>query len=249
MYQKLFIGNKIIKLEKTDSTNNFLQELISDNQNEAEGLVVIAKNQSSGKGQGGNVWYSEKDKNLTFSILFHPNFLVNNQFQISKSISLGIVDFLTNLGLTNVKIKWPNDIYIRDNKISGILIENSVRNNKIYNSIVGIGLNVNQTNFDSVINKATSIYNEIGDKLALNDLLDRLLFFIEKRYLMLKTNKIKIIDKDYIEHMYRFNEIKYFQTNGKEILGTIVGISSIGKIQLKIEDKIEEFDLKEINFL
>jgi BirA family biotin operon repressor/biotin-[acetyl-CoA-carboxylase] ligase len=250
MYQKLFIGNKVITLDEVDSTNIFLQQLISGNKKEVEGLVVIAKNQSYGKGRGSNLWQSEKDKNLTFSILLHPNVLVQNQFQISKVISLGIVDLLSNLGLDNVKIKWPNDIYIEDKKISGILIENAIRSNKIYHSIVGIGLNVKQTSFEPMINNPTSIYNETGSKLlSLNELLDMLLFFIEKRYLLLKTNKLKIIDEDYIQHLYRLNEIKKFLIDDKEVVGTIIGISPIGKLQLKDKNKINEYDLNQVKFL
>jgi BirA family transcriptional regulator, biotin operon repressor / biotin---[acetyl-CoA-carboxylase] ligase len=250
MYQRLFIGKKTIKLDEVDSTNNFLQQLILNNKNEIEGLVVVAKNQYSGKGLGSNSWQSEKNKNLTFSILLKLNILIKNQFIISKVISLGVLDFLNDLGINDVKIKWPNDIYVADKKIGGILIENSVRNNKIYNSIVGVGLNVNQINFDSITNSPTSIFNETGKEyLPLNELLNQLLFFIEKRYLLIKADNFDTINKDYLNNLYWYNEIRSFQIKGEKIVGFIIGIRPNGKIQLKINDKIEEFDLKEIRFL
>lgn len=249
MYQSLFIGNKIIKLDEVDSTNNFLQQLLSNNKNEIEGLVVVAANQFSGKGLGGNVWKSEKDKNLTFSVLLKPNGFIQNQFLISKVVSLGVLDFLNNLGLEKVKIKWPNDIYVADKKIAGILIENSVRNNKIYHSIVGVGLNVNQINFTSYINSPTSIFNEMGKLcLPLNETLNQLLFFIEKRYLLFKADKIELINKEYIENLYWLNELRNFKTKNNSFQGTIIGVNSIGKLQLEVGNSIKEFDLKEIEF-
>ncbi|PJA07278.1 MAG: biotin--[acetyl-CoA-carboxylase] ligase [Flavobacteriales bacterium CG_4_10_14_0_2_um_filter_32_8] len=249
MYQRLVIGNKIIKLEEVDSTNNYMQQLILNQQNEIEGLVVTTKNQTSGKGLGGNVWHSEKDKNLTFSILLKPNCSIQNQFLISKAISLGVLDFLNDLGLKNVKIKWPNDMYIADKKIAGILIENSVRNGSIYSSVVGIGLNVNQTDFKSNINFATSIYNEMGKEyFQLDELLKQLLFFIERRYILLKTEKVNVINQDYLKHLYWINELRNFKTKNGAFKGSIVGINSIGKLQIKKSNSINEFDLKEIEF-
>lgn len=248
MYQRLFIGNKIVKLKEIDSTNSHIKKLISDDR-EVEGLVVITENQIAGRGQKGNVWESEKGKNLTFSIFFKPNMLVHNQFLMSKVISLGIADFLDNLGLGQVKIKWPNDIYCGESKISGILIENSIKENKIYHVIVGIGLNVKQTNFD-LKNSPTSIARELGaDLLNLNELLNQLLFFIEKRYLLLKAGKENIIDKDYLSRLYWFNEPRNFKINEESVRAIIVGIDNIGKLQVKINNEIRAFDLKEIEFL
>ncbi len=249
MYQSLFIGNKIIKLDEVDSTNNFLQQLLSNNKNEIEGLVVVAENQFSGKGLGGNVWQSEKGKNLTFSVLLKPNTLIQHQFLISKVISLGVLDFLNALGLESVKIKWPNDIYVGDKKIAGILIENAVRNSKIYHSIVGVGLNVNQTNFTSYLNSPTSIGTIFGSlNLPLDELLNQLLFFIEKRYLLLKANKVEPINKDYIKNLYWFNELRNFKTKNNSFQGTIIGVNTVGKLQLQVSNNIKEFDLKEIEF-
>ena len=249
MSERLFIGNKLVELETVDSTNAYIQERILKNEKEIEGLVVVSGYQSSGRGQRGNNWLSEKGKSLTFSILLKPNVQVKNQFLISKAVSLGIIDFLFNKGLRNTKIKWPNDIYLKDKKLSGILIENSIRGNRICNSIVGIGLNVNQTEFSSTLKGVTSLKNVLGINLDLKESLNEVLFFIEKRYLMLKTRKIDLINTDYLENLYWINEHRKFQINEITVEGIIVGVNSIGKIQIQIENKISEFDLKEIRFL
>ncbi|MBL4594441.1 MAG: biotin--[acetyl-CoA-carboxylase] ligase [Flavobacteriales bacterium] len=247
MYERLFIGNKLVELEEIDSTNTYLQELVINNENEIEGIVVVANNQYSGKGQRGNNWISEQGENLTFSILLKPNIEVKNQFLISKVVSLGIIDFLLNKGLENVKIKWPNDIYCNENKLSGVLIENSIKGSRIYNSIVGIGLNVNQTKFSSLVN-VTSLKSVIRETLNLKESLDELLFFIEKRYLILKAGKVDLINSDYLTFLYWINESKTFLIDNKNIEGVITGVSSIGKLQLEINKQIREFDLKEIKF-
>ncbi len=249
MYQRLFIGNKIIRLDEVDSTNNFLQKLISNKKDEIEGLVVVTKNQLAGKGLGKNRWISEKDKNLTFSILLKPNLLIQNQFLISKVISLSVVGFLKEFGLKNVKIKWPNDIYVGDKKIAGILIENSIRNSSIYNSVVGIGLNVNQINFDSGIKNPTSIIKETRKELlSLDKTLDQLLFFIEKKYLQFKSGKIEFIHQEYLNNLYWYNEMRNFKTKNDSFKGVIIGTNSIGKLKIKVLNNVQEFDLKEISF-
>jgi BirA family biotin operon repressor/biotin-[acetyl-CoA-carboxylase] ligase len=249
MYQRLFIGNKLVSLKEVDSTNVYLKSLLGRNEAEVEGLVVFAENQFAGRGQKGNEWESEKGMNLTFSIFLKSNVLVKDQFLVSKIISLGIKDFLEDLGLLEIKIKWPNDIYCRNNKIAGILIENSIRDNKVYQSIIGVGLNVNQTIFNSK-NEPTSVAKELNNhSFDLNDLLNQLLFFIERRYLLLKSAKENLINSDYLSCMYRAGESNRFKINKKEITGMIIGVNSSGNLQVKINERIEEFNMKEIEFV
>jgi len=250
MYERLFIGNKLLRFDEVDSTNAILQKLLVDNKKEVEGTVVVADNQYSGKGQRGSSWESEKGNNLTFSIFLKPNIEVKNQFLISKIVSLGVIDFLENNKLKDVKIKWPNDIYHKDKKLSGILIENSISGSKIYNSIIGIGLNVNQRKFSPELAIATSLINILGgDKLQLEEKLNELLYFIEKRYLLLKNGNLDSINNDYLNLLYGFNQLRSFQVNDTKVEGVITGTNSLGKLQVKINDKVEEFDLKEIKFL
>ena len=249
MYERLFIGNNIVSLDEIDSTNLYLKEHINRNAKEIEGLVVTTKSQTSGRGQKGNIWKSEKGKNLTFSIYLKPTIAVNDQFLVSKVISLGIIDFLSDLGLQQLKIKWPNDIYCKDRKIAGILIENAIRENKIISSVVGIGLNVNQLQFD-LENKPTSILMQLGgESFNLNKLLDQLLFFIEKRYMILKKDNNQPINEAYISLMYGIGECKKYEVNNEILEGTILGVNGIGRLELEVNNEIKSLDLKEVKFL
>tara|TARA_B100000809_G_C15135080_1_gene530189 strand:- start:778 stop:1530 length:753 start_codon:yes stop_codon:yes gene_type:complete len=248
MFKRLFIGEKRINLTEVNSTNAFIKQLVQTSDNEVEGFVVTTKNQTKGRGQQGNTWESEPGKNLTFSIYLKPNILVQNQFILSKLVSLGITDFLMEIGIQNVQIKWPNDIYIGSQKVAGILIENALKSNKVYSAIVGVGLNVNQLTFNSG-NNPISIINEIRCEQDLSALLNQLLFFIEKRYISLKQGKEKVIDTNYLELLLGINKELKFKI-GEEILsGEIKGVNSIGKLQVLIDNKLNEFDLKEIAFL
>ena len=140
------IGKNIIEIEETDSTNLYTSILLKSKKI-PEGTVISAFRQNSGRGQGNNLWESEAGKNLTVSIVLYPYFLpIEEQSMLNKVISLGIYDMMTALtkGKANIKIKWPNDIYISDKKVSGILIENAIIGNKFIHSIVGVGININQ---------------------------------------------------------------------------------------------------------
>ncbi|MGB0881765.1 MAG: biotin--[acetyl-CoA-carboxylase] ligase [Vicingaceae bacterium] len=248
MYNRLFIGEKRINLVEIDSTNAFMKELVSVSDKEVEGLVVTTECQVKGRGQQGNVWESEPRKNLTFSIYLKPNILIQNQFVLSKVVSLGIIDFLIENGLKNVKIKWPNDIYVGSRKIAGILIENLLKSNKVDSSIVGIGLNVNQSKFSSN-NFPTSLVNILGEEQNLEKLLNQLLFFIEKRYISLKQQKAEKIKNDYLKFLLGLDEMLFFEIANQKVSGKIKGVSSNGKLQVELKNEVNEFDLKEIKFL
>jgi BirA family transcriptional regulator, biotin operon repressor / biotin---[acetyl-CoA-carboxylase] ligase len=249
MYQKLFIGNKLKKLEEVDSTNSYAKQLLLNDNDVIEGLVIVAESQSYGRGQMGNKWVTESGKNLTFSIILKPNLEVSNQFMLSKTISLGIVDFLIDAGFENIKIKWPNDIYVNDTKIAGILIENTLKGKNIDYSVVGVGLNVNQLKFDSGLTNPTSMRLIKDLKYNLDDLLNKLLFFIERRYLALKSNNQKLISADYLEKLYRINELNKFEVNKVVVEAKIIAIAKSGKLRLDIAGKENEFDLKEVKFI
>ena len=248
MYDRLFIGNKTLQLNQVNSTNSYLKEYLALNSKEVEGLVVSAQDQFAGRGQKGTAWESEGGKNFTFSIFIKPNVLVQHQFLISKIVSIGLVCFLEDLGLVDLKIKWPNDIYCKDKKIAGILIENTLKGNKVYSSIIGIGLNVNQTTFQAE-NNPTSIALELGtNQDDLEGLLHRLLFFIEKSYFLLKLGKETRINSSYLKKMYWMNELRSFRKGDQLIEGTILGVDAIGKLKVQINENIELFGLKEIVF-
>ena len=245
MENAFVLGNKIITLDETPSTNTYLQELITNTEC-FEGLVVMAKNQLHGKGQRGNTWESENGKNLTFSVLLKPNLPVEEQFLISQTVALGIYDFLIEKNIEQVAIKWPNDIYVGSQKIAGILIENTLTANKIAHCIVGIGLNVNQTQFSQTIN-ATSLALLTEKTFELGHLLNELLKCIEVRYLQLKANKYALIKLEYLKVLFGYQKPLHYVVNNQRITGIIKGISPIGKLQVEINFQVKEFDLKEIS--
>lgn len=247
MDKAFILGNRIVKLDEIASTNTYLQEMTLESEC-FEGLVVVTKNQLQGKGQRGNVWESENGKNLTFSLLLKPNLLVEEQFIISQTISLGIADFLNQLGLKNVTIKWPNDIYVNNQKIAGILIENTLKANRIANCIVGIGLNVNQFQFSDTIN-ATSLALQLDKDVELEQVLTDLLKHLEFRYLQLKAGKNNLLKHDYLNHLLGYQKPLNYLVNDEKVIGIIQGISPIGKLQVEINLNLKEFDLKEISLV
>jgi len=152
----LFIGKVYIKLNEVNSTNEYAKVLLSKNK-PSEGTVIFAHYQTNGKGQFGKTWKSEKGKNLTFSIILYPNFLeAKRAYSLNQAVSLGLKDCIESQKIP-VSIKWPNDIYYHDKKLGGLLIENGLVGENINYSIIGIGLNVNQTTFSQEIPNPTSL--------------------------------------------------------------------------------------------
>lgn len=246
----LFVGQSIVKLQEIDSTNAYLKKLLSNSTPLIEGTVIMAERQFAGRGQNDNVWESEADKNLTFSVYLKPSFLAaNHQFELNKAISLGLIDTLKPIIGDACKIKWPNDIFHHDKKIGGILIENVTQGYQLKESIIGIGLNVNQHYFGELENKATSISKILHQDYELNKLLPQICQNIESRYLQIKTNKTAILAQDYLQNLYRLNETHFFIINNKQAKATIKGTTPNGKLLLQTDESLEELDLKEVKFI
>jgi BirA family biotin operon repressor/biotin-[acetyl-CoA-carboxylase] ligase len=149
----------------------------------------------------------------------------------------------------HIKIKWPNDIYVNDKKISGILIENTLRDSSIQSAVVGIGININQTRFGSELN-ATSLTLIANKEFDLMFVMERLCDFIEARYLQLKANKLESIDIAYTQRLYQLDKWCTYQCNNQPFEGKIIGTSALGKLQVQLNtDEIKEFNLKEIEFV
>ena len=246
----IFIGQYCIRLDNINSTNSYLAGLSSD-KDLHEGTVVLTHNQEQGRGQRGTFWESEAGKNLTLSILLKPTFLrPDDQFSISKAIALGVADCVVNvLDMISVKIKWPNDIYIGDKKVAGILIENSVSGNSIGHSIIGIGINVNQEKFSAELPNPTSFKLIAKKTFDLENCLEKLCSCIERRYLQLRSHP-KEIDSDYLKNLYRFDESSNYNYRGEKLKAKITGISKIGKLILEKENRGKfECDFKEVEFI
>lgn len=245
MFSPLFFGTKIITLNEVDSTNSYLRQYLYSTRG-VDGEVVIAKKQTKGRGQLGTEWESEANKNLTFSLLLKPNIKVEEQFVLSQIVSLGIIDYLTSLHIKELYIKWPNDILIETKKIAGILIENTIKQGRIENSIIGVGFNVFQKKFTEV--NATSLINN-GVNLSLDIVLSGLLYCIEKRYLQLKNNQINALQNNYYKHLLGYKNSMNFKVNNKEVVGVIQGTNKAGNLEVMINDTLKTFDLKEIVFV
>ena len=243
------IGNKIITLKETSSTNVYLNNLSSE-QNLKEGTIVLAHYQTDGKGNAGNKWYSSRGKNLILSVLLKPEFLDPvDQFYISKIIALSVKDFI-ELYLNNAEIKWPNDIYVNNAKIAGILIENSFIGQKFQYSVTGIGININQTKFPESLPNPTSLALETGQIFHLEECLNLLCSLVEKHYTTLMAKNFTIIDYNYINHLYQLNEIKRYKTPEGIINAKITEVRKAGEIILKNTDGEElSYGFKEIEYL
>ena len=250
IFSTLFIGQNLVKLSEVNSTNTYLKELVSKSEPLIEGTVIMADHQFAGRGQKDNIWYSQAGKNLTFSIYLKPSSLaVSKQFVLIMVICLGIVDALKPILGNDSKIKWPNDIYFKNNKLGGILIENSTKGYQLKESIIGIGLNVNQKDFPESLSRVTSISNVLLKDYNLDDLLIQICQNIESRYLQLKAGNEELLKKDYLKSLYRLEEQHLFEINKQKITGTIKGTNESGKLLLQTEECLKELDLKEVTFL
>lgn len=229
------------------STNTLALQM-SQNPATSEGTIVITHHQTAGRGQRGSTWEAEPGMNLTFSLILRPSFLeIRDQFDLNILVSLAVHDFVQSKVNSPVSIKWPNDILVHEKKICGILIENQIQTSKITAAVAGIGLNINQTEFG--IATATSLKLVTGEHTALEDALHELLGFIETRYLQLRQNKKAALLDEYLTSLYWRNEVHTFQHAGELFEGTIQGVNGNGQLELKMNDQLRYFNVKEISFV
>lgn len=245
----LFIGQKKIVLPSVDSTNNFAANLIKET-NVVDGTVILSEKQTNGRGQSGNSWQSAYGDNITCSYILRPKFLdIEEQFYISIITSLAIISTLKSYGI-EPKIKWPNDILVGSRKIAGILIENSISGKTLNHSIIGVGLNVNQTSFDLGIS-ATSIANVTGQIQIKETVLDRLSGNLEKYYLQLRAGSFEDIKAEYLTELYGYGEqLKYRDiASNKTFVGTIVDVENNGPVKLNTGSGIRSYYFKEVELI
>jgi BirA family biotin operon repressor/biotin-[acetyl-CoA-carboxylase] ligase len=243
--ETLFIGQQLIKLHSVDSTNNYAANLIRATK-VVEGTVIMADFQDAGRGQRGAEWHSKPGENLLVSFILAPAFLkISEQFYLSKIVAISIWDVMKSFGF-DVKIKWPNDIYINEKKGAGVLIENSIQKGKIEKSIVGIGLNVNQKEFSS--ERFTSISKELNLKHDKMDVLKLLSKSLEKNYFLLKRKDFEKIDKLYNEQLLFLNIDRLYQIGDIVKSGKIKEVIPNGNLKVDFNGNEQLFDLKEISF-
>ena len=237
-------------LNETHSTNSYLRELIMREKEQPEGTVVITDYQTAGRGQKGNSWESERGKNLTFSILLHPNHIPpGKQFILSQLISIAIVGVLKEYD-RHFTIKWPNDIYWKEKKIAGMLIEVDLTGSSLSNAIIGIGININQRHFKSDAPNPVSLTQITGKEHNLSELLEKILDSIVDEYNKYTPDNEEEIRQKYMALLFR-NKGIYPYSYGKEIFNaSIEGIEPNGQLILKKENgSIHTFAFKEISFV
>lgn len=236
-------------IKGTDSTNDYLKSLLQK-EDLKEGYVVWSDFQSAGKGQRGNSWESEDGQNLLFSVVLYPDFVeADKQFILSQIISLAVADCLS-VYAEGISIKWPNDIYWNEKKICGILLENAVIENRITQSVAGIGLNINQEEFISNAPNPVSLKQITKKKYDLEPILTEVVDNINKYYQIIKSGNTAIITDRYKKSLFRKEGYHLYTDENSRFLAQIDNIEPSGLLVLKTEDgEKKHYAFKEIKYI
>lgn len=239
---------QIIRLKETPSTNQYIKELMLKKRL-PEGSLVIAESQTAGRGQAGTNWESAPGENLTFSLLLRPDCIpVNRQFFISQIAALAVKETLDSC-TKGISVKWPNDIYWQNKKICGILIENNLSGNQILSSIVGIGLNLNQTQFGSNAPNPVSLRQITGKEYDKEEILDRFLDRFFNYYLLLLQEKEESIRSTYKSALFRKEGFFTYRDARGEFEACIRDIDLLGHLLLQLRNgEIRRYAFKEVSY-
>ena len=216
-----------------------------------EGDVVWADFQTAGRGQRGHEWHSRKGENLTFSVVLEPRFVpIAEQFSVSEVVALSLVDMLTEYGI-EAKIKWTNDIYVGDKKLVGILIEHSLAPDSLRRTVVGVGINVNQTEFDAALPNPVSMAQLLGKELDAEAVLKCFLNHLQRNYELLRSGGKAELHDRYNGLLYRKNEYHtYALPSGERFSAKIVGTAPSGALRLENESgESKDYLFKEVEFI
>lgn len=242
-------NKNLIVLKETESTNYYANRLISDGE-VANGSVVLSYYQKSGRGQRGNTWESAPGENMLASIILFPKFLPpGRQFYLSKITSLALVELLGE-HTREVTIKWPNDIYVANKKIAGILIETAILGNQFHSAVAGVGLNLNQEIFSRDLPNPVSLKLLTGNDFSIEETVIQFRNILMKWYRKLEAGNIAEIDATYHENLFRRNELAVFQKNELRFEARIIGTGEYG--QLILEERSgnqSSYMFKEIEFV
>ena len=234
----------LISFDSLPNTNEFLVDLSKKDAN--SWTVIHAKNQTKGKGYAGNEWKVVAGENLTFSFLLKTDYSFQELIYFNEWISNVICLFLKQFHPKS-NVKWPNDIILNDKKVCGILIENH-RSNGIMNSVIGIGINVNQADFNH-LPKATSIYKVTDKEYDIEEILADLMHHFENEYPILEQKNFEQIHQTYLDNLFRKDEISHFRLDGVEVDGIIRDVNEAGNLLIEINQELQEFKHKEIELL
>lgn len=236
-----------IHYTQIDSTNAEAKRLI-DSGTANHGTLISADYQTQGRGQYGRAWDSDQAQNALLSIIFKPtDLLIKEQFLLNMSVSLALVDVLQDFGI-GAKVKWPNDIYVSDNKICGILIQNFLQGDTIQYSIIGIGLNVNQLSWPKEVPNPTSIAKELSRTVDLNEVVDVITKAVVAQYNTI-THDPQKVRKTYQDYLYRRGDISQFQIGEDRVPGEIIGIDETGRLMIAHDNILKAYQHGEISMI
>jgi len=238
-------------IDRVDSTNRYAFGLCT-REEIAEGIVYLAREQYAGKGYHQNSWLSEKGKNLTFSLVLRPEFILpSDQFVLTQIISLALTDLLNSFIINHpIHIKWPNDIYIDNGKACGILVQNSIMGDKIDFSVVGIGLNVNQTEFPAELPNPVSMAGITGEVHDTDVIFKKMLEYIGRRYEQFRNKPDrKSLKKEYLDNLYRIGQPTEFKDETGYFIGQITDVDEFGRLEIILSDgSRKKYNFKEVEF-
>lgn len=253
------LGQPFIELQSVDSTNNYALSLIHAGLAH-HGHTFFAHEQVSGKGQRGRTWSAEKDANILLSVVVKPHPLqVSQQFQLSACASVAVREFFSIYGGDDTRIKWPNDLYWQDRKAGGILIENVIKGltqtSNTQNagapwewSVIGMGININQTSFPSILKNPVSLKQITGKQYDVVNLCKELIEILNRQFQLLVRGQFHVIYAEYLSHLYKKGERVKFKINNRVFDARLVGVSHSGN--LIIHHSIEEeFSFGEIDWV
>jgi BirA family biotin operon repressor/biotin-[acetyl-CoA-carboxylase] ligase len=243
----LIIGKVLYHLENCESTNIYAKQLLAKNK-PPDGTVVSTDNQTAGRGQFGNKWHSEPNQNMALSVILFPNLSVNEQFYVSKVASIACIKALKSITNLDFEIKWPNDIYFKNQKVGGVLIENQIAGNKISNSVVGIGINLNQEEFEGLPN-ATSIYLLVKYLLNRKKCTEILLQHLDAAYVQLRQNNFTAINTSYFNHLKAYQTKFHYRVNGAFKEGVLENVNEQGQLVVRNNGNTFYYNFKEIEWV
>jgi BirA family biotin operon repressor/biotin-[acetyl-CoA-carboxylase] ligase len=243
----VLIGKKILSVPECESTNSLLVAM-SQNSVLDEGTIIITDNQTKGRGQAGNKWITEPGVNLTFSVLLKPVFLEpSNQFFLNIAVGLALCHAISDSTDHKIWLKWPNDVLVDSKKVCGILIENQIQGQMLSQSVVGIGLNVNQTTFE--LPNATSLQLLTGKEILKEKILETILIRLEAYYNLLRMKKLFNLKNEYYSVLYWKDEEHQFEVKDGLISGVIRGIDDVGRLIIDSGKRVLSYNFKEIRFI
>lgn len=240
----------VVKLQAINSTNTYLKDCVKQGEVK-NATVVVANHQKNGRGQQGSTWESEIGKNLTFSLLYRFNSLeLSQQFYLNCAVSLALYDCLLPIVKDKLRIKWPNDIMSDNKKLGGILIENTVKSGFITQSVIGVGINVNQLQFPENLPNASSLKAICHQEFDLDILLKNILNAFADKFQDIENSKFEFLNQLYHKVLYNKDIVTEFTDGKSKFSAKIIGVNLDGSLLLALENgELKSFINKSISYL